>query len=302
MLNQIKDGNIVHIEGVLSEIDLKYGVMRRDTGEMKTISGEIKVRVDTEINHEEISLEIPVRMFAQQYTKSGKPNPVYEHVEKIMTEYTSIAASNIDVADRVRITRGEIRMQEYYNRNGALVSYPSVSASFVTKIPRDDCKPTAGFTLTFMILNKKPEVDKDGVETGRVVVNGLVPQWDGSAAVVPLIAANPGVVDAISNLWNDNDTVSAAGTLNFSSKSVTSENKVDFGTATVSTRTVSVSELLIDGGTAAFDGALAISEDDAREGLTKRKERLEKLKTQQTNSVKKVAPAQNSNKFNDLGF
>ena len=68
MLNTIKDGNVVKIEGILSEIDLKYGTFKKNGVDTKTVGGSIKVRVNTKINGVDTELEIPVHMF----------NPVYQ--------------------------------------------------------------------------------------------------------------------------------------------------------------------------------------------------------------------------------
>ena len=198
MLNTIKDGNVVKIEGILSEIDLKYGTFKKNGVDTKTIGGVIKVRVNTKINGADTELEIPVHMFSTQYTNAGAANPAFESIERVMNEFVSIAASDIDHADRVRITRGQISMNEYYGQNGDLVSFPRITASFVSKIKKDECKPAADFTTVFMVGSKGYELDKDGVETDRYKVVGMIPQYGGKVDVVPFYAINPGVIDAVS--------------------------------------------------------------------------------------------------------
>lgn len=306
MLEQIKDGNIVKIEGILSEVDLKYSTFTKNNVEVKGVGGSIKVRVDTVINGVETQLEIPVHMFASQLTKNGTANPAYESIERIMNEYVSIAASDIDRADRIRITRGQIGMNEYYGQNGNLVSFPRITASFVTKISKADCKPDATFNVTFVVGAKKYEVDRDGVETDRYSVIGMIPQFGGKIDVVPFIAINPGVIDGVSNYWTEGDTVRATGKLNFTSKTETFTQAVDFGDPVESTRTISVSELVITGGSSTpLDGEFAISEADVNAALTERKERLAALKEKAANkgtSGKAPANTANGNRFKDLGF
>lgn len=306
MLNQIKDGNTVKIEGILSEIDLKYGTLTKNGTEFKTVGGTIKVRVNTQINKVDTELEIPVHMFATQYTNAGASNPAFESIERVMNEFVSIAASDIDRADRVRITRGQIAMNEYYGQNGNLVSFPRISASFVSKIKKDECKPDASFSVTFMVGSKGYETDRDGVETDRYKVMGMIPQYGGKVDVVPFYATNPGVIDAISNYWNDAETVKATGKLNFSSKIETRLVEVDFGEPSEETRTISVSELVITGGSSnPLEGDFAISYDDVKAALEERKTRLAQLKEKSQNkgtSGKAPAPTQSGNKFANLGF
>ena len=55
-----------------------------------------------------------------------------EYIEKVMTEFTSIASGAGEAgADKIRITNANIRMNEYYNPQGQLVSFPRINASFV---------------------------------------------------------------------------------------------------------------------------------------------------------------------------
>ena len=184
MLNTIKDGNVVKIEGILSEIDIEYKDFKKNGVDTKAIGGVIKVRVNTAINGVDTELEIPVHMFAAQLTNAGAPNPAYESIERVMNEYVSIAASDIDHADRVRITKGQIQMNEYYGQDERLISFPRITASFVTKIKREECKPKAEFNVTFMVGKAGYELDKDGVETDKYKVTGMVPQYGGKVDVV----------------------------------------------------------------------------------------------------------------------
>ena len=234
--------NTVKIEGILSEIDIKYGSFKKNGTDVNSVGGTIKVQVNQKINGVDTELEIPVHLFASQYTNAGALNPAYESIEKVMKEYTSIAASDIDHADRIRITRGQLQMNEYYGQNGNLVSFPRVTASFISKIKKDECKPDASFTVVFMVGSKGYETDKDGVETDKYKITGIVPQYGGKVDVVPFIAINKGVIDAVSNYWNEGDTVKAAGKLNFTSRTETHMSEVDFGEPVEETRTYTVSE------------------------------------------------------------
>ena len=306
MLNTIKDGNVVKIEGILSEIDLKYGTFKKNGVDTKTVGGSIKVRVNTKINGVDTELEIPVHMFSTQYTNAGAVNPAFESIERVMNEFVSIAASDIDHADRVRITRGQIGMNEYYGQNGNLVSFPRITASFVSKIKKDECKPAADFSVTFMVGSKGYETDKDGVETDRYKIVGMIPQYGGKVDVVPFFAINPGVIDAVSNYWNEGETVKATGKLNFTSKTETYEVKVDFGESSEATRTISISDLVITGGSSTpLEGDFAINYDDIKAALEERKVRLAQLKDKSQNkgaSGKAPEQAAPANKFKDLGF
>lgn len=301
---QTKENN-VKIEGILSEIDIKPGSFKKNGVDTNSIGGVIKIRVNQEINGVETELEIPVHMFASQYTNKGTPNPAYESISRVMNEYVSIAASDIDHADRVRITNGQIQMNEYYGQNGNLVAFPRVTASFITKIKKDECRPCATFSVVFMVGNKGYETDKDGVETDRYKIVGMVPQYGGKIDVMPFYAINKGVIDGVSNYWNEGDTVKAAGKLNFTSKVETRKVEVDFGEPQEETRTISVSELVITGGSSSpLEGEFALNTDDVTTALAERKARLAELKDKSANkgTSGKAPAASAGSKFKDLGF
>ena len=294
--------NVVRIEGILSETDLKYGSFDKNNSQVNFIGGVIKIQVNQEINGEAVTLEVPVHMFASEYTNKGTKNPAYQSIERIKNEYVSIAAAGGTAnADCVRITNGKITMNEYYGRDGQLVSFPRITASFVSKIKADEMTPSATFTMNFVVAKKINEVDREGIETGRYKVTGIVPQYGGKVDVVEFVTSNKNVINAIDQYWNQNDTVSAQGRLNFSSKIETVVKEVDFGEPQTTSRTVSVSELIITGGSSTpLDGDFAYEMSDIQEALAERKARLEETKNKNTGARK--APQKSANGPIDLGF
>ena len=304
MLKQTE--NNVNIEGILSEIDLDYGSFVKNGATVESIGGTIKVQVTQKINGEDAILEVPVHMFASKLTNKGTPNPAYESIEKIKTNYVSIAAGGIEAADYVRIN-GIIQMNEYYNQNGQLVSFPRINASFCNRIKKEDCSSKATFTAQLVVLSKGMEVDRDGIETGRYFVKGGIVQYGGKVDIVTFYSTNKGVINGIDSYWNERDTVKASGKLNFTSKTEEFVREVDFGEPIVDKRTVSVSELLITGGSQTpMEGDFAIDWSDMEAGLTARLARLEQQKERDTaraGAKTKSAPAPTSSKAGqDLGF
>lgn len=303
--------NKVKIEGILSEIDLKYGSFQRNGEDVETIGGSIKVLVEQVVNGEEVTLEIPVHMFSTKLTKAGKINPSYESIENVMKEYKSIAATgDKSVADKIRITNGQIKMNEFVGQNGSIVSYPRISASFVQRAV-GEFKPQATFNLEFMVSKIYRVVDSEGVEVdpAKLAVEVIVPQYTSPSAdamnvdVVTLYANSNGVIDAIEQYWNAGDSFKASGRLNFTSRTETVKQEVDFGEAQESVRTINTSEFVITGGSQApLDGDFAFDIEDIKKGMAARKAKLEDLKSG-AKSVSKKTPVQNSSKGKaDLGF
>ena len=296
--------NSVKIEGILSEIDLKTGSYIRDGKTIENIGGSIKVRVNQVLNGKETELDIPVFLFANKLTNKGGPNPAYASIEKVMNEFVSIAAGGMEAADKIRITGASIRMNEYYNQNGVLNSYPRINASFITKIT-DESKysPEATFSAIFVVGNMAYETDKDGVQIdNKYKIRGILPQYGGSVDVVDFYATSPSVIDAVSSYWTQGDTVKVNGKLNFTSTVEERTIEVDFGEPRIERRTVSVSELIITGGSQTpLEGDFAYNQDEIQEALNARQARLAELKEKANKKANgsKSAPKKG---FSDLGF
>ena len=303
MLRQAE--NRVRIEGILSEINLKYGSFVKNGATVDNIGGSIKVLVDQIINDEAVELEIPVYMFATKLTNAGKPNPAYESIEKVMTEFTSIASGAGKAgADKVRITGATIRMNEYYNQQGQLVSFPRINASFVAKAT-GEFRPEASWSLEFAVSSMDFVTDNEGVEVEpkKLRIKVIVPQYGGKVDTMELYATNPRVIDAVTSYWENSKTYSAKGRLNFTSTTREVIEECDFGEPDVRYQTVSVSELVVTKGTQSpMEDEKAFAPAELATALKEHKAYLETLKDK-TNNKTHPTPAPTSAKQEfDLGF
>ena len=303
MLRQAE--NKVRIEGILSEINLKYGSFVKNGATVDNIGGNIKVMVHQTINGEDVSLEIPVYMFATKFTNAGKPNPAYESIEKVMTEYVSMASGAGEAgADKIRITNGNIRMNEYYNQQGQLVSFPRVNASFVTKAT-GEFRPEASWSLEFAVSSMDFVTDADGVEVEpkKLRIKVIVPQYGGKVDTMEFYATNPRVIDAITSYWENQKTYSAKGRLNFTSTTREIIEECDFGEPDVRIQTVSVSELIVTKGTqSAMEDDMEFKPADLAAALKEHKAYLETLKDKTSQKPHNTPAPTSSNQEFDLGF
>lgn len=296
--------NKVFIEGILSEIDIVERTYTKDDVQNNALAGQIKVRVEQKINGVDKILEIPVHVFVNEMTKKGTKNPAYESIDTVRREFVSIASgAGVEGADRIRISGASIQMNEYWADENRLSSYPRINASFVQRVKRDEFTPKAQFSTELVVSKMINEVDKDGVETGRLKVEGILPQYGGRVDVVPFIAENPNVVDAISQYWQPKDTVKVSGKLNFSSTVEIYTEEQGFGEPIEKKRTINVSELVITGGSQTpLEGDFAFNEEEIKNALAERKARLENRKAKElARSSSRTAPAQ-SGFASDIGF
>ena len=272
--------NQVKIEGILSEVGLETATFNRKGQTTECIRGTIKIRVEQNINGTMTTMEVPVSAFASRYTNAGAENPAYNSLKDVMENYKSIAAcGNIDDADRVRITNGSLQENVFYAKNGDLVNTSRISASFINKIAKNECKPEATFTATIVVGNKSDELDRDGTPTNRLNVNGVIIQYGERADLIKFIVAKPDAKNHIEQYWNDGDTVRVQGKVNFSSKTEYIEEEVGFGEPIKTAKTTSVHELLIESGSAGcLEGDAAYDIKDIQSALAARKVRIEETK------------------------
>lgn len=303
--------NIVRVEGILSEIDLGYHEWtdRTTNKRREGIRGLIKVRVEQKMSGEDTTLEVPIHFFAPRFTNSGGENPSFTSIDRVMKTFKSIAAVGEEEADRVRVTGARIQMNEYYGADGNLVSFPRINGAFVNKVVNNEFDQGAVFEIEFVLGKIEPETDREGVETGRHKVTGVVPLWRG-VDVVPFYSDNPKVTSTMTNYWREGTTVRAVGKLNFTSKTYTEEKEIDFGEPMTIQRTSFVSELIITGGARdPLPDERAYQTEEIQQALAERKAKLEAQKERDMSKTrgKDLAPSPISEgnaktAENDLGF
>lgn len=291
--------NQIYIEGILSELDLRHTIVRRDGKEFEAIGGTITVRVDLVVDGLPKPMEIPVHLFSEKYLKNN-PNQIskkYEHFLTIMDQYKSIAAVGEAEADRVRISGAEIRMNEFWAATGTLVSQARVSASFINRMPALELNPQANFTVEAAIVAKRYMTDANGdlMDPMKYEVVGIVPGYNGRVQAIRFHSEEAPIADFFENninLGDEFDTLRLNGYLNFTSEEVIRETEVAVGEPEVRTFTRRVSEFIIKGSTnpltdLAFDTQEIIAAEKERKAfLESRKEaQLDKKPTRQTPSA-----------------
>lgn len=295
--------NNVKIEGILAENNLEYKTFNKDGKSVEAIAGTLTILVEQNIKDQVLPIQVPVYVFTNKYTKTGKINPSYDSMKTAKEEFKSIAMTGSkDDADRVRITNGSISENAFYNKAGVLVSSPRIRASFIQRVV-SDFHPEATFSLEFMLSKMAEVTDKEGVpvEPKVVELTVIVPQYGGRVEEIKLMANNPSVINAVQNYWTPGESYAASGRVNFTSEKQVVEEQVDFGEPREVIRTKSVHELVVTGGSQmAMEGDFAFNLDEVRTAMAERSSRIEASKTKVT---QKVIPTQNSSyKGLDLGF
>ena len=173
--------NIVKIEGLLRELRLE----ERDD----VISGEVIIATDPQSEH-------AVRVYAKRLTNDGKPNTAYKGLQTLINENkdTSIAAlmkegKTMDeataLATKLRIggrNGGQLGRNEFYSGT-EFVSRPSISANYFHRIIDKSFEPKAEFEVEIYFDKIRKEI-KDNEETGRLLIDAIIPLYNG--VVIPM--------------------------------------------------------------------------------------------------------------------
>lgn len=295
--------NVVVVEGQLSEVNLEYATDREGN---ENIRGDFKVRVAMTVKGEEVLLDVPVRVYHNKITKAGKTNPGYESMSRVLDSYSSIAAVGEDEADFIRVTGAQIRMQEYYAAGtDRLISYPSVQASFVNLVRKDDVSPKASWRMEVFIYKMNEHVAQDENDADYLEIIGIGIEYNGSASVYPIRIYDKNIAEQFTNQFSAGDTVPLSGYLNFTSVTETITEEVAIGEPIVKERTKNVSEIIVTGAKNPIPDAFTTQEIQQATAL--REKRLEQSKQranqQAQNSQKTVTKEPSVNEVHDLaGF
>lgn len=288
-IKKVQSTNRVTITGILSELSIEEKITSDGRG---YVQGLAKIKVDQEIGGKVVENEIPVRMFSMRKKKDGTNNAVYDGIVKMGEDFISLASAETpSQASKVSITSGQLQENNWVDKSGVLKSGFQIASNFMRTAKSED-EQAAKFELSGVIGNITDEMDKDGEETGRLIIKFIVIGYLGKAEVITLIAENPVAVNHIRTNWNKGDTVSLTGIVNMTYKVVTWTEEQGFGEPIKRSRTESKRELIINGGSpCGLDEELSYDSNSIKLALDERTARIEEIKNKQTS---KAAPQTNN--------
>lgn len=293
MLNikETQSKNIVTICGILKELDVVEG----NTNDGRAyVRATAKIGVDQEVDGKVIENEIPIKMFSMRLKSDGKtPNQVYDRIVGYKEQFVSAAVvDDISQASQVKILAAVEENSYYDDKRKEIRTGYQFSGSFMNKKkPNEDEECT--FEVQGVVGKFKDEVDRNGDETGRLIVSMVVIGFRGRADVINFIAKDR-AKDFILNHWNEGDTVTATGKVVSSFKTETWFEEQGFGEPIKRTRTTGQRELLITGGsTGGANEDMSYDADSIKLALSERTDRLEEMKNAEKKSTAS-APKANS--------
>ena len=264
--------NKVNINGKLLDVTTGSGTLSDGRAYERA---NLTVRVQQSYGGRDEVSEIPVSMFASQFTTRGTPNPAYKSLQDLKT-FKTAQDVGFDDADTVRLTGCSLRENAFVSKSGQLINGWQINTSFINKTTMQD---TATFVIDIFIMDMHDEVDRDGDSTGRLIIKGGIVQYGGKLDVVEFIVEGPEQVDYIQRNWNINDTVTAKGRVRVTSVEVKDSGKnSSWGEDIPDTTTRFIRELIIvSGDDEGKEEEFAYDPTDIKKAFNVRKANIEQL-------------------------
>lgn len=285
--------NKVNINGKLLDVTTGSGTLSDGRAYERA---NLTVRVQQSYGGRDEVSEIPVSMFASQFTTRGTPNPAYKSLQDLKT-FKTAQDVGFDDADTVRLTGCSLRENAFVSKSGQLINGWQINTSFINKTTMQD---TATFVIDIFIMDMHDEVDRDGDSTGRLIVKGGIVQYGGKLDVVEFIVEGPEQVDYIQRNWNINDTVTAKGRVRVTSVEVKDSGKnSSWGEDIPDTTTRFIRELIIvSGDDEGKEEEFAYDPTDIKKAFNVRKANIEQLQMDAKKASSSKPAQTSSSKYN----
>lgn len=245
----------------------------------------LTVRVTQKVENDIETSEIPVSIFAAQFTKQNKPNPMYDTIQNLKSMKT-VENVGLDMADTIRMSRANIQENSYVARSGQFYNGWQVRGSFCGKAGENP-KEIASFNTDIFILDMHDEMDSEGDPTGRLIVKGGIVQYGGTLDVLEFVVEAPEKVDYLQRNWNINDTVNVMGRIRVTTRQESHPSTVSsWGETFEEDSTRTVRELVITGGSdEPFEEDFAYDPVDIKKAFNVRKAKIEQMQIDAKNGT-----------------
>ena len=185
----------VFIEGLVSEKDL---TVKTEDGKTK-ISGSLTVKT-SDVNFVKFNIN------ANEKTNAGTDNKCYAGLVTVMNDYKTIAEVGETEADKVRVS-GDLNLYTSAQSGANIVGFKS---NFFNRVKaNEEFEQKAEFSVETFISSIIPEVNTDGDETGRILVKGWVPTYNGIEPIT--LVAEDDIASAVESTFEPGQTVEFMG-------------------------------------------------------------------------------------------
>lgn len=258
------------------------GVVAEKKLEIVNEDGKNKIKGYVTVKTSDINF-VRFNVNVNEKTKTGKDNKTYAGILTVMNEYKSISEVGED-ATKVRVS-GNI--SPFTNQNGEKsIVYNGIFFNRVIVKSEDDFEPKAEFSVEMYISGIHPEFDSEGCATGRVIVEGWLPTYNG---IEPLeLVAEQQIGQAIESSFEVNQTVEFYGEI--INNRIEIEIPIKIGKPRKKKTTNIKNELLITGASEPYEKGitqeLPYEADVIRAAIQERANKIKEAKAKTNNTSK----------------
>lgn len=283
METNLRQGNAkVRVTGYVSDINLE----EKTDDKGKKITGSLTVKT-SDTNFVQFNVNV------NEKKKDGTDNKTYAGIKTVMNEYKSIEKDGADEADIVHVS-GDVNPFRSQNTGQEIIGYKS---NFFNRIKNPDefvfgNDDNAEFNIELFIKNITPEISTEGEETGRVLVNGWLPTYNGIEPITLIAPEDDGIADAVTNTFESGQTAEFFGNVVNTRIVTTKEIPVAIGKPRIEKKTTYKNELIISGASEPYeDGVSENAPYDADSIKAAIAERENEISAQKNNSSKQTTPS-----------
>lgn len=277
--------NKFNVTGVVKEAkDFKVNSGENENGTSYSyIAGKLVIKAgDTR--------EITVKTRANQFTKNGDTNYMFETLSKFMDgTYPTMATPNVteEMATKVAIYGNKDftpRLSDnIYYRDGKLYEGVTFDLGFGKLLVKDNVSPEdykAEFEVEMFVKDVHSEIKGD-VETGRTIIEGYVPVYGGSAMPMKVVAEDialpdgtvvPFATDVLSGVYPE-QTYVFWGDIRYAVIETTVSKGGSLGLAKMETKKETIREFVTVGGDMVIDPDKMYTIEQIQAALVERENR-----------------------------
>ena len=232
------------------------GIVSENKLEEVTKDGKTSIRGELVIQTDEINF-ITFNVFVNEKKDNGEDNKTYAGIKTVMEEYKSVAKVGRENATKV-VVNGQIRPNSYVGRDGQVHVAMRNQSSFFNRYngSAEEFEPHAWFEVEMAITSIVPEIyssgENQGEETGRAIVKGWMPTYNGIEPITLIAPAEDGIAEAIMDDYHPGETVKFYGDI-VNSRAVIEETiPVKIGKPRVKVKTIYKNEMIITNASEAY--------------------------------------------------
>ena len=261
------------------------GTLSEKNLEVKTENGKTAIKGSLTIKTSDVNF-VTIGVNVNEMTKENKPNGTYAGIQTVMNEYHSIAEVGEEEATKVKVS-GDINL--YVNQKTGNETVGFKSNFFNRHKEGEEFEPKAEFSIETFISSIVPEVDSEGQETGRTIVNGWIPTYNGIEPIK--LVADSEVGSAIESTFDVGQTVEFYGEIVNNKIETVTEIPVAIGKPRRKVDVKYKNDMLITGASEAYEEGVSSEKPYEAEvikaAIQVREEKIaeEKAKAQSSNST-----------------